>query len=577
MNKKGHFLLIVFAIAGLILATGLKFWIVRGGYVPFNSDEAIVALMARHILQGERPIFFYGQSYMGSLDAYLIALGFSVFGEHVWVIRLVQGILYLGVLLTTAWLGKKVFSSWRVGVIALILLAVPTVNVTLYTTASLGGYGEALLMGNLILILAVSILSSLRKSNQAGRFWQWFLLGFLIGLGLWVLELTLVFSIPVVLFISVEILRHVKLNLISKINSLEKRFQFTGIDKKKNPNKVINSKHLLLNTILLIIGFFTGSFPWLFHVKRNGFSTLFLGLSGTTGGIQSWILEVLQHINSFFLLGVSVIIGARPPWSVDWLSLPLIPFILIFWMSVIIYIISRLQKENQQKVFECLLIGVIFVLLVAFMLTSFGSDPSGRYFVVLSIPMALFAASFIEFIRTQINLWAYCLVLMLIIFHFWGTFQCVSRFPPGITTHFYAPTDVDHRYDDELITFLFQNNEFFGYTNYWVAYPLAFLSEEKLIFTPSLPYHQDFRYTTRDNRYATYRDQVEGADKTAYITTNHPALNLLIEEAFMNLGIDFKRTQIGDYTIYYALSRPIHPEEIGLGKDTLSQDNEYDH
>jgi hypothetical protein len=51
--------------------------------VPFNADEAIVALMARHILQGERPIFFYGQAYMGSLDAYLVALGFLLFGQQI--------------------------------------------------------------------------------------------------------------------------------------------------------------------------------------------------------------------------------------------------------------------------------------------------------------------------------------------------------------------------------------------------------------------------------------------------------------------------------------------------------------
>jgi hypothetical protein len=37
--------------------------------VPLNSDEAVVGLMARHILDGKRPVFYYGQAYMGSLDA----------------------------------------------------------------------------------------------------------------------------------------------------------------------------------------------------------------------------------------------------------------------------------------------------------------------------------------------------------------------------------------------------------------------------------------------------------------------------------------------------------------------------
>src|SRR6266851_2035799 len=63
------------------------------GVVPFNADEAIVGLMARHILQGERPVFFYGQAYLGSLDAWLVAGAFAIFGESVWPIRLVQIVL----------------------------------------------------------------------------------------------------------------------------------------------------------------------------------------------------------------------------------------------------------------------------------------------------------------------------------------------------------------------------------------------------------------------------------------------------------------------------------------------------
>ena len=135
----------------------MKIWLVAGGWIFFNSDEAVVALMARHILNGARPTFFYGQAYMGSLDAFLVALAFKIFGQQVWVIRVVQAALYLGVLATTTWLGKKIFGDWRVGVLGALLLAIPAVNVSLYTTASLGGYGEALLLGNLILMCALQI------------------------------------------------------------------------------------------------------------------------------------------------------------------------------------------------------------------------------------------------------------------------------------------------------------------------------------------------------------------------------------------------------------------------------------
>ena len=86
-GKTGRILLVI-----IIIAAGWKAILLSLNSFPFNSDEAIVALMARHILAGERPVFFYGQAYMGSLDAYLVAAGFAIFGQSVWVIRLVQSV-----------------------------------------------------------------------------------------------------------------------------------------------------------------------------------------------------------------------------------------------------------------------------------------------------------------------------------------------------------------------------------------------------------------------------------------------------------------------------------------------------
>jgi 4-amino-4-deoxy-L-arabinose transferase-like glycosyltransferase len=125
--------------AVLLLAAAWRIVFFFWDVIPFNSDEAVVALMARHILMGERPIFFYGQAYMGSLDAFLVALGFLLFGQQVWVIRLVQMVLYLAILLLTILIGKEAFGSYSSGILAAVLLAIPTVNVTLYTTATLAG------------------------------------------------------------------------------------------------------------------------------------------------------------------------------------------------------------------------------------------------------------------------------------------------------------------------------------------------------------------------------------------------------------------------------------------------------
>ena len=98
--------------------------------------------MARHTLQGDWPIFFYGQSYMGSLDATLIAAAFALFGQSVLVVRLAQTVLFIGVVITTYLLAVRFYGDrWTAGAAAM-LVALPTVLVSTYTTATLGGYGE---------------------------------------------------------------------------------------------------------------------------------------------------------------------------------------------------------------------------------------------------------------------------------------------------------------------------------------------------------------------------------------------------------------------------------------------------
>lgn len=522
----------------LIAAAGLKLWLTAANAIPFNSDEAVVGLMARHILQGERPIFFYGQAYMGSLDAFLVAGGFAIFGQQVWVIRLIQAVLYLGVIFSTYLLGKKALGSTLTGLLAALILAIPTVNVTLYTTASLGGYGEALLIGNLELLTAFAAGARLKAGNRgewrtAALFLLW---GALAGLGLWANALAMIYTIPTGLYL------------------LWRIYKTTGFAAG------------WIYILAAIPGFFAGSAPWWFFAVRNGLGTLVTELMGTAVAVEqgSYLARVFGHIFNLLLLGGTVIFGLRPPWEVNWLGLPLLPFALIFWAGVLILAVRGVSPKAERWEERRTLGGVFWTLAVGFVFTSFGVDPSGRYFIPLAVPLALAAAEAVQ----QINirwLWRGVLLGVILLFNFWGTAQSAQRNPPGITTQFYNQTIIDHTYMDELIGFLKEQDETRGYTNYWVAYPLAFQSDEALIFVPRLPYHTDLRYTDRDDRYDPYGEMVQSSQKAAYITARNPALGDTLCEKFRGLGITWSEKTIGDYQVYYALSRAVSPAEMGLG------------
>jgi hypothetical protein len=144
--------------------------------------------------------------------------------------------------------------------------------------------------------------------------------------------------------------------------------------------------------------------------------------------------------------------------------------------------------------------------------------------------------------------------------------ECAVRFPPGLTTQFDAVAAIDHRPITDLIQFLQANGETRGYTNYWVAYPLAFLSEEQLIFSPRLPYHPDLRYTPRDDRYPAYTRQVANSERVAYITTKNPTLDEILTLRLKLANIEWQEIWIGEYHVFYRLSKAIHPHQIGLGE-----------
>ncbi len=541
-EKSKKYLHMLLVVGALLTASILKFWLILSDIMPFNSDEAVVALMARHILQGAKPIFFYGQAYMGSLDAWIVALGFQIFGEHVWVIRGVQTILYLGIMVSTYFLGRLALGSKKVGLLAIYLLAIPNVIVTLYTTVSIGGYGEAILIGNLNLIVGLLIVNRIHQEKSV-EVWQWIFWGSLTGFGMWAFGISLVFSIPMGVFLLFSLWKmNPELSLFIKSWSTWRAVLYSWF------------------------GFFIGAIPLWIYAIQNELGVMLRELAGSAIAVEQspWLQSSLQHFGRLILFGSTAVYGMRPSWEIRWLGFPLMPLILIFWISVSIYSLVRLRIGYSNRYGAALLLSTILVLGIGFTFTPFGVDPSGRYFVPMIIPLSLFAAEMTARLAKKNSHWACGLIGLVLVYNFWGIYASVNWYPPGITTQFNPITQVDSRYLDELVCFLEAQGETRGYTNYWVAYPLAFLSEERLIFIPRLPYHEDLRFTERDDRYAPYREIVESAGRIAYITTHHPVLNDIIRETFTENNISWKENEIGDYLIFFHLSDTLRPDEFGI-------------
>jgi 4-amino-4-deoxy-L-arabinose transferase-like glycosyltransferase len=507
--------------------------------VPFNADEAVVALMARHILQGERPLFFYGQAYMGSLDAYLVAAAFQVFGERVLAIRLVQVLLFAAVVVTSYPVSLRFTGARHAAVLIVLLLAFPPVLLTLYTTASLGGYGEALLAGNLLLWWGHRL-----GYEDAQRRGLWLAWGLVAGLGFWAMGLALVYIVPVALW------------LLWRLRA--RAWQ---------------------GYLIAALGFAIGSLPWwLGNLGRvdAGVAELMGTAVRSTATAGTLPGNVGARVLNFAVFGLPALFGLRFPWSMKgpplWLAVPT----LALYLGAMAYGLRRLFPPSSSSTPSSpsppsppsppssLLWSICGTLFLGFVLTPFGGDPSGRYLLPLYLPLFIFTAEALTALREHVGRCAWVALGAVLAFNLAGTVQAASTTPPGITTQFEAITQVDRRFDAELIDFLRAHGGTRGYTNYWVAYPIAFLSSEEIVLVPRLPYKADLRYTSRDDRYPPYGEWVEASPTVVYVTTNHPTLDGLLREEFAALGVDFQEVQIGSYHVFYDLSRKVTPGEIAL-------------
>src|SRR5205809_3266015 len=102
----------MFAVGlGGALAVGLtlRLAVIASPLGEIDGDEAVVGLMARHIaFVGERPVFYWGQPYLGSLEAFTAAPLFRVLDSSTWLLKLVPTAYRLGFLASSALLARNV-------------------------------------------------------------------------------------------------------------------------------------------------------------------------------------------------------------------------------------------------------------------------------------------------------------------------------------------------------------------------------------------------------------------------------------------------------------------------------------
>src|SRR5258708_20461240 len=151
----------------LLFALLIRAWLVVHTRGVIAGDEAMVGIQAEYILRGQHPVYYYGQPYMGSLEASFAALLFAIAGASVWTLRPLSILLPLLLVFFTWRLAGALadqtqlptYARRRCMIIAALIAALPPLYDAVIELRMMGGYIEA------FVIMACLLLSPLRLTQ----------------------------------------------------------------------------------------------------------------------------------------------------------------------------------------------------------------------------------------------------------------------------------------------------------------------------------------------------------------------------------------------------------------------------
>lgn len=185
------------AVACFTLALVARWPFVSVGETLLHSDEAIVGIMAQDIAAGDAlPIYFYGQRYMGALEAYTVAAFSAIFDNPIHALRFAPAfylalIVFVQYLMLTRWFGR---TGGLVGAATLIACSPMFMQ---WSISARGGYVEVMLWGSALLFAYSEWFVDPIPPTRRGL--RKFGFGAIIGSGMWINPSIVLFIAPIIL------------------------------------------------------------------------------------------------------------------------------------------------------------------------------------------------------------------------------------------------------------------------------------------------------------------------------------------------------------------------------------------
>ena len=519
----------IVVLALIALAMVIRLPIFFNAWADFNSDEAVNALVIRHLLErGEVTLYNWDATYYGIVEG-LIAVPFVwLIGFEPLAFRLAAACGLALLMAAVFVLGRRLFGT-AAGLVAAACLTVFSPQVVQWSTLASVGFLLTIAWGALSLV----VLDELRRRQT----WPWVaLLGFILGFGLYMYELFLVY---LALFVVAGLLGS---SFVAVVRTTPLRAAAWRRSLRQLPGAVHR-------WIVFAAAFAVGWSPKL--------AALVQGTVGTKRPLYTVASaeRILAQVDRLITECVPAFFGVNPAGDPDVASaigpvaaLDRVLGALLLVLMVAAWSASAFRRRRDllavlllrpvRLEIESLLVMLVPVTALAFVLSPNPQDVlSNRYLLpwLTSLPVLVGAWAVGQWRRHPA--WGAALLALIL------------GLPAVQTESFFrsrgflnAGLEIARTGDNlkRLLTHVEEEGIQGGFASYWLAYKLTMLSGEQLVLTPI----QDW------SRYPPYERFVARLDDPAFIFHEHEPHHQNFIRRLEASGRTAQTAQVGPYRVY---------------------------